>query len=567
MSIVVDRAQHTLSIRDSGIGMTKETLRTHLGTIAKSGTGDFKKALNASNTDLIGQFGVGFYSAFLVASHVTVISKHNDDDQYVWESDSQSDFKIYKDPRGNTLQRGTEIIMQLKSDSLEFEVESKLKGLIAKYSEFVNFPIYIWSTKVVVEIVPVEESVETPVEESEVKSGETESSEKDVSEDSADENVEDITETPKEDTPTEPVAQKTIKKNVSDWELVNTNKPIWTRPPSEVSKEEYNAFFKSLFKSSDDPIGYSHFQAEGDTEFKALIFIPKKPSDRFMQPDEKAQKNVKLFVRRVFITEVAELLPKWLSFMKVVVDSNDLPLSVSRDTLQRHPSLKIIRKKLLGKCLDLFQSQSEEEETFKAFWKTYRMAMKYGVHDLKSGSNFRKLVKLLRFDSTSSDFTGLEAYVSRMRENQPQIYYVVTNTLSEAKVSPLVETLVARGFEVLIFLDPVDEFVVQNTLKTFAKIPLQNVGKPGLKYGDESEETAAKEAEMSKKFQPLIDHLKEVLAGKVADVRISTQLTSTAAAVLPGLMGFSAVQERLMMIQNAGNEDDSMTKFYRRYFK
>ncbi|KAI8909516.1 Hsp90 protein-domain-containing protein [Gorgonomyces haynaldii] len=527
IQILPNKEQKTLTIRDTGIGMDQKTLKSVLGTVAKSGTAEFMKAVQ-NETDLIGQFGVGFYSAFLVADKVTVVSKHNEDVQWIWESTSENDFRMLRDPRGNTLGRGTEIILHLKPDALEYLDDTRLRQLVQTYSEFINFPIYVWSTK------EIEEQVEDSNE--------------------IEDDVEDVTE-PK---------TTTIKRIVTEWELVNENKPIWTRPLSQVTVEEYQGFYKSLFKDNSDPLAYSHFKAEGDVDFKSIVYIPKNPPKNFMEPGQKVEKNIKVFVKKVFVTELSDFMPKWLSFVKVLIDSPDLPLSVSRETLQKHPSLKRIRKKVVGKTLDLLVelAQNPDKSVYSSFYKQYRSAIKYGVFDAR-GPSQKKLVKLLRYESTVSPDTSFQEYVDRMKDKQPQIYYVTASNIQEAKNSPLVETLVARGYEVLFFVDPVDEYLTGQALNEFEGFPLQNAGKDGLKFGDEEENEKKAEA-LEAEFKPLTEWLQKQLESDVQQVRLSKHLTSSFGAVIPGPMGLSAAQERLLGIQaQSKGEMDPMGMFYK----
>lgn len=441
IEISADPEKMTLTIRDTGIGMTKESLRAHLGTIAKSGTGEFAAALRGNQSDLIGQFGVGFYSSFLVAETVRVISKNNDDEQHIWESTSANGYKIIRDPRGNTLKRGTEIILFLRPESKEFLEEKTLRKLIAKYSEFVNFPIYLLVTK-------EEEKVEE-IPEAEDK------------DDNKPEEVEDVLDDV--DAP---------KKLIKEFELLNTNKPIWTRSPSDVSEEEYFEFYKGLFKEMKNPLAFSHFKAEGDTEFRSIMFIPEKPPKGLYDGGntdtaKENAKNVKMFVKRVFITDqLPNFLPKWLQFMKVMIDSDDLPLSVSRDTLQNHPKIRIIRKRIIGKGLDLIStlqdkpaSDKSDSSLYETFYKEFKSAIKFGLHDSYIPSHSipfliifvdKKLVELMRWDSSTHNFTSLSAYVERMKNKQPQIYYLICNSRQEGLSSPIIENLVARGYEGII---------------------------------------------------------------------------------------------------------------------
>lgn len=353
IKIKMDKDNKMLHIMDSGIGMSKEDLINNLGTIAKSGTADFLSKMQDPDSDqkdmsdMIGQFGVGFYSAFLVADRVIVTSKHNSDEQYVWESDANS-FSIIKDPRGDTLKRGSIISLKLKDEASDFLQEDTVKNLITKYSQFINFPIYLWSSTEVEE----EEEIVEPEKEK-----------KDEDEVDEEANVEEAEETPK-------TTKKTVKKIVWDWHLINENKPIWTKKPNEVTKEEYNAFYKSLTKDSSEPLAHTHFIAEGEVSFKSLLYIPKvQPSESFNKYGTKSD-NIKLFVRRVFITdEFNDIMPNFLNFIRGIVDSDDLPLNVSRETLQQHKLIKVLKKKIVRKVLDMMSKI--DKDVYKTFWKEY----------------------------------------------------------------------------------------------------------------------------------------------------------------------------------------------------
>uniref|UniRef100_A0A8B9P194 Heat shock protein 90 beta family member 1 n=1 Tax=Apteryx owenii TaxID=8824 RepID=A0A8B9P194_APTOW len=324
VKIKCDKEKNMLHVTDTGIGMTKEELIKNLGTIAKSGTSEFLNKMTEmqddgqSTSELIGQFGVGFYSAFLVADRVIVTSKHNNDTQHIWESDS-NEFSVIDDPRGNTLGRGTTISLVLKEEASDYLELDTVKNLVKKYSQFINFPIYVWSSKT--------ETVEEPIEEEEAKEKE------ETDDDEAAVEEEEEEKKPK---------TKKVEKTVWDWELMNDIKPIWQRPSKEVEEDEYKAFYKTFSKEHDDPMAYIHFTAEGEVTFKSILFVPNSaPRGLFDEYGSKKSDFIKLYVRRVFITDdFHDMMPKYLNFVKGVVDSDDLPLNVSRETLQQHKLLK-----------------------------------------------------------------------------------------------------------------------------------------------------------------------------------------------------------------------------------
>merc|ERR1711959_195080 len=328
----------TLTIIDTGVGMSKADLINNLGTVAKSGTTNFLEAMaGGGDANLIGQFGVGFYSAFLVADKVTWASKCNDDPvQHVWESSADASFTVVDDPRGNTLGRGTRVTLHLKEDAHEYLAEDKLKDSAKKYSQFIQFPIYV----------KVKKEVDVDADE-----------EEDDDDEEKDEEKKDDVET-KEDEEKEPK-----KKTVFEWEQVNTQKAIWLRAKEDVTEEEYNEFYKSISKDYLDPLSYTHFNAEGEIEFKSVLFLPKKAPFNMMDNYWQKKSEVKLYVRRVLVADKFEdLLPRYLNFVKGVVDSDDLPLNVNRDNLQQSKVMKVISKKLIRKVLELLKKMSKDDE-------------------------------------------------------------------------------------------------------------------------------------------------------------------------------------------------------------
>merc|ERR1712087_311599 len=335
----------TLTIIDTGIGMSKADLINNLGTVAKSGTTNFLEAMaEGGDANLIGQFGVGFYSAFLVADKVSVTSKCNDDAvQHVWESSADASFTVVDDPRGSTLGRGTRVTLHLKEDAHDYLSEDKLKETAKKYSQFIQFPIYV----------KVKKEVDTDTEE-------------DDDDDKDDEEEKDDVETKDDDEEKEEKEEKKAptKKTVYEWEQVNTQKAIWLRSKEDVTEDEYNEFYKSISKDYLDPLAYTHFNAEGEIEFKSILFLPKKAPFDMMDNYWTKKSDVKLFVRRVLVAEKFEdLLPRYLGFVRGVVDSDDLPLNVSREQLQQNKIMKVISKKLVRKVLELMKKLAKEEDS------------------------------------------------------------------------------------------------------------------------------------------------------------------------------------------------------------
>lgn len=541
IKIKADKDNNMLHITDTGIGMTRNDLINNLGTIAKSGTSEFLQKLGESSptemTDLIGQFGVGFYSAFLVADRVVVTSKNNDDRQHIWDSDSSS-FTVTEDPRGDTLLRGTTISLHMKEEAQEFLDQSKIRDLVKKYSQFINFDIYLWDSKTVKEEVPVEdeEPEEKPTTEDEDEDGKVEEE--------------------KEDKP----KTKEVEKTVWDWVIVNDNKPIWTRKPAEIKDEDYHEFYKSFSKDSEAPLAHTHFTAEGEVTFKSILFVPSKSPNDMFQNYGKKMDYIKLFVRRVFITDNFEdMMPKYLSFVRGIVDSDDLPLNVSRETLQQHKLLKVIKKKLVRKTLDMIKKIDKDE--YEKFWKEYSTNIKLGV--MEDHSNRTRLAKLLRFFSSNSDTeqTSLEDYMERMKEKQEHIYFMAGKNRAEVEKSPFVERLLKKGYEVLFLIEPVDEYCIQS-LPEFEGKKFQNVAKEGLKL-DDSEKAKERMENLEKEYEPVLTWLKdEALKDKIEKAKLSERLLTSPVALVASSYGWSGNMERIMTAQAYQKQKDVSQEYY-----
>ncbi|KAF8276082.1 putative heat shock protein 90 [Trypanosoma cruzi] len=501
MRVIIDNERKTLTLRDGGIGMTKAELEEHLGSLGASGTKRFMEKLKETKDDsLIGQFGVGFYSAFLVADRVRVASKSDDSDvQWVWESAGDGQYYIYEDERGNTLGRGTEITLEMKPDALEFLSTDNVRDIVHQYSEFVHFPIYM---------------------------------------------------------------QKGEK-----WEVVNENKPIWTRKPSEVTEEEYHKFYKSLTHDYRNPMYYSHFNVEGEVEFSSVLFIPQEASQDIFVNNEDTRDNIKLYVRRIFITdEFRQLLPRYLSFVRGIVDSNDLPLNVSREVLQESRILRVIKKKLVRKALSMISEIAEKDARLKVglekeksgedgeakdenttgkksgddkgkeplypkFWAQFGKHIRLGI--LEDANNRGRLAKLLRYTSTKSNGTlvSLQEYTDRMKPEQKHIYFLTGESVKKMRQSPHIEEALERDVEVLFMTDAIDEYVVSQ-VQDFGNKRLINLAKDNARLDEPTERDKAIEKERNKKYEPLTERLLSLFGKSQVRKVILTRRQSSEAFIL-----------------------------------
>ena len=562
IQIIPDKANKTLTILDTGIGMTKSDMITNLGTIAQSGTKGFMEAMKSQgDINMIGQFGVGFYSAYLVAERVVVTSKNNDDDQYVWESNAGGSFTVTKDDTGVALGRGTKITCYLKEDQLDYLEENRIKELVKKHSEFINYPISLYVEKTVskeVEEDEDEEDTKDKEDEGEGEEGACEKCETDEPEieEVKDEdlaNIEKMTEAKAKAKKT-----KTVEEVVSEYVLLNKQKPIWSKKPETVSSEEYASFYKSLTNDWEEHLAVKHFSVEGQLEFTGLLFVPKRAPFDLFEPNTKKHGHIKLYVRRVFISDDCEdLIPEWLKFVRGVVDSEDLPLNISREMLQQNKILKVIKKNIVKKCLDLFAElkNNGESEDYTKFYEQFSKNIKLGIHE--DSSNREKLSELLMFHSTKSGqkMVSLSDYVANMSSSQTQIYYITGESLKSVVNSPFIEKCKMRNLEVLFMIDPIDEYCVQQ-LKEYQGKSLVCVTKEGLTF-DFDEDEKQKWETCVNDFKPLTEKIKEILGQNVEKVVLSQRVVNSPCVLVTGDYGWTANMERIMKAQALRDTNNS----------
>ena len=480
--IKLDKTAKTITISDNGIGMTRQEVIENIGTIARSGSKAFLEKMTGdqkADSNLIGQFGVGFYSVFMVASSVKLVSKRagSDEPAVIWESKGETEFTIGEAVKETN---GTDITIYLKEEESSYAEDWQMRSMIKKYSDFIAFPIYL----------PNEKGKE---------------------------------------------------------EVINQTKPLWRRSPSEITPEQYEEFYQQVLGGFDKPMAILHNRAEGVMEYSSMLFIPKKaPFDLFSM---ERKHGVKLYVKRVFIMDnCKELLPEYLRFVRGVVDSEDLPLNVSREILQKNPIIDKIRKTLIGKILGKLKEMAENEpENYKEFWKEFGPVLKEGLHTDYEQKD--KLLELVRFNSTMSesdtDLVSLKQYVSRMREDQKEIYYITGDNREIVEKSPHLEIFKAKSIEVLYMTDPIDEFIVPD-IYNFDGKTLKSVMQGDLDLGElgKEEKDARKKAES--RFKKLSERIKNILTDSIKEVRITTRLKDSPACLVADEHGMNAHMEKLM---------------------
>ncbi len=526
INISFDKNNKTLIIHDTGIGMTKDELIKNLGTIAKSGTKAFLETLTASDDiSCIGQFGVGFYSAYLVADKVDVISKNNDDETFQWTSMAGGSFSVEKP--NYDLTRGTKLILYLKEDMYEYLEENKIKDLIKKHNQFINYPIYLECEKT--KEVEIENDDTEEVEEL----GEKESSEEIK--------VEDVKEDEEKD------EKKTKTETYLEFEEVNKEKPIWTLNSKDVTPEQYSSFYKTISNDYDEHLDVIHFAIEGQVEFKGILYIPKRaPFDIF--DNNKKPNNIKLYVRKVFISDDStELVPDYLRFVSGIIDSDDLPLNISREMLQQNRIMRVIKKNIIKKCLEMISNIAEDSEKFTTFYEQFGKNIKLGIHE---DSTYRqKLASFLRYETTKSEsLCSLDDYISRMKDDQKGIYYITGENKKSIESSPFLEKLKSKDLEVIYMVDPLDEYITQQ-LKDYNDKKLICITKENLILDEGNKE------DIKKEYDDVCKFIKETLGDKIEKAVLSTRLDKSPCVLVTSEYGWTANMERIMKAQALRSND------------
>ena len=521
--VYADREAMTLTIEDRGIGMNKADLIQNLGRIAESGTKRFMENMGKNNKDavsLIGQFGVGFYSGFLVANKMIVVSKGSDGEQLKWEAsaDSLDQYSISKDDSGVPIETtGTRITLSLKEESDQYVDDVALKALIEKYSEFIPFPIEL------------QRNVTRPEQEPDTSKGVDE---------------------------TGAIPMKTVMKKVLEWSTVNNKKPLWLRAVKDCSDSDYSEFYKQTFNAYDEPAARAHFSVEGNVDFKALLFLPTEvPYELSRDMFAASARSLRLYVRRVFINDKFEdLIPRWLLFVRGVVDSDDLPLNVGREILQQSRSLRIIKQRLVKKSIEMMADlASSNSAEYQKFWKSFGKYIKVGI--IEDEKNRDDLIPLCRFFSSKSEnnVTSLPEYVSRMPEDQKNIYYVVGETRAQAAMSPAMEKLKSKGYEVLYVSEPIDEMTLQN-IEKFSDKQITDVGRETSV--DLSDDEKKEKDQKNSDYEKLRVWMKEVLGDKITRVEVSTRLVDSPATLVQSEYGVSPNMQKYLRAQAVVENDD-----------
>ena len=559
ITLLPDKENKTLHIIDTGIGMNKEELIKNIGTIANSGTKAFMEKVKDSN--LIGQFGVGFYSGFLVSKEISIITKKADSGYFKWTSDAGGQYVIEELTQDNlkdhihpdyNLTQGTIIKCSLLDEATDKYTDiNKLKDIVKEHSQYINYPIKVFIKKEETKEVEDEEaSLEEEVSVTEGSSNVDSSNLDDVKI----EDVEDVEEKPKK--------MKKITETIKEFELVNEHKPIWSRPANEITEDEYNGFYKSLSNDNDIPYTYKHISGEGQIEYKGILYLPKKIKNNVFERGVK-QNNIKLYVRKVFVSDnSAVLCPEWLHFISGVVDTDDLPLNVSREMLQENKVVKVIKKAVVKKGIDMLRSAMNDMDNYKNIYNTYQKNIKLGVYE-ESGDRERVSDLLMFYSANHPDkMITFDDYITAASENQKSIYYISGDNIDILKTSPFLDRFKKNGYDVLFMTDPVDEYMCQR-LNQYKEHVLTCITKGDIELPNTTEHDKELIKKQTEDFKPLCTYIKR-LYNNFTDVKITNKVSELPCIVSSPENGFSANMERIVKSQTLGQTDSSNSMLNRR---
>ena len=547
ITIIPDKENKTLHIIDTGEGMNKEELIKNIGTIANSGTKAFMESVKDSS--LIGQFGVGFYSAFLVSKEVSIITKKADSGYFKWTSDAGGKYEIEELTTDNLkdhihpdyeLTQGTIIKCSLTDEAIDnYTNINKIKSIIKEHSQYINYPIKVFIRK--------EETKEVEDEDA-ILEEEVSVTEKDTSnlEDCV---IEDVEETEK------PKKMKKIVEVTKEFELINEHKPLWTRPGNEITEEEYTSFYKSLTNDSEKPYTYKHISGEGQIEYKGILYLPKKITNNVFERGVK-QNNIKLYVRKIFVSDnSAVLCPEWLHFISGIVDTDDLPLNVSREILQENKVIKVIKKAVVKKSIDMLKSSMNDMDNYTKMYKTYQKNIKLGVYE-ESGDRERVADLLMFYSANSPDkMITFDDYITSMNENQKHIYYIAGDNMEILKSSPFIDRFTKNGFDVLFMTDPVDEYMCQRLVQ-YKESVLTCITKGDIELPNTSDSDKDLLKTQQVEYKPLCDYIKRIYSN-FTDVKITNKIYELPCIVSSPENGFSANMEKIIKSQTLGQNENS----------
>ena len=549
ITLLPNKENKELHIIDTGVGMTKEELIKNIGTIANSGTKAFMEKVKDSN--LIGQFGVGFYSAFLVSKEVSIITKKTDSGYFKWTSDAGGQYVIEELTEDNlkdhihpdyNLTQGTIIKCLLNDEALDKYTDvNKLKSIVKEHSQYINYPIKIFIKR--------EETKEIEDEEALLEEDVTVT---DGSSNVDSSNVDDVT---IEDVEEKPKKMKKIIETVKEFQLINEHKPIWTRSSNELKEEDYYGFYKSLTNDNEKPYTYKHISGEGQIEYKGILYLPKKIKNNVFERGV-TQNNIKLYVRKVFVSDnSAVLCPEWLHFISGVVDTDDLPLNVSREILQENKVIKVIKKAVVKKSIDMLKSAMNDMDNYLKIYKTYQKNIKLGVYE--ESSDRERVSDLLMFYSANSPdkMITFDDYITSMNENQKHIYYIAGDNMDILKTSPFLDRFKKNGLDVLFMIDPVDEYMCQRLMQ-YKECTLTCITKGDIELPNTTDADKELIQKQKEEYKSLCDYIKRLYTN-FSEVKITNKVSELPCIVSSPENGFSANMEKIIKSQTLGQTDNT----------